>query len=118
MAEVNEIKATKKIGDVEKEATIAYDFGGELDKAVEMFGAKVVYANFVRSSVITAQAAMRRYLEDGLSQDEIAAKMEGWKPGTPIERVIDPIAATIAKFGKMDPAAQAALLEQLQALKS
>jgi len=48
----------------------------------------------------------------------IAAKMEGWKPGTPIERVIDPIAATIAKFGKMDPAAQAALLAQLQALKA
>jgi len=118
MSEVNEIKATKKIGDVEKEATIAYDFGGNLDEAVKLFGATVVYANFVRSSVITAQAAMRRYLEDGLDGAAIAAKMEGWKPGTPIERVIDPIAATIAKFGKMDPAAQAALLAQLQALKA
>ena len=114
--EVNEITATKKMGDVELSATITYDFGGDLDTAVEMFGKEIVYTNFVRSAVITAQAAMRRWLVDGKSQDEIAEKMGNWKPGVAIERVVDPIAATLAKFGKMDPAAQAALLSQLQAL--
>jgi hypothetical protein len=114
--EVNEVKATKKIGDVERAATILYDFGGDLDSAVEKFGKDTVYANFVRSSVITAQAAMRRYLEDGKSEEEIADKMANWKPGVPMERAVDPIAATISKFAKMDEAAKNALLEQLLSL--
>ncbi len=84
--------------------------------AVEKFGKDTVYANFVRSSVITAQAAMRRYLEDGKSEEEIADKMANWKPGVPMERAVDPIAATISKFAKMDEAAKNALLEQLLSL--
>jgi hypothetical protein len=114
---VNEIKATKKIGDVEKEAVIAYDFGGDLDGAVVLFGAEVVYANFVRSSVITAQAAMRRFLEDGKAADEIVAKMSTWKPGVPMERVVDPIAATLSRFQSMSPEDQLALLEKLKGMK-
>ena len=113
---VNEIKATKKIGDVEKEATIAYDFGGDCDAAVAKFGKEVVYANFVRSSVITAQAAMRRYLEDGKTQAEITEKMAGWKPGVPLERTIDVYAAFMNKFVTMSPEEQMAELQKLKAL--
>jgi hypothetical protein len=113
----NEIKASKKIDGVDKEATILYDFGGDLDGAVILFGKEVVYANFVRSSVITAQAAMRRFIEDGKSQDEIASKMAGWKPGVPLERVVDPIAATLNKFAAMTPEEQIGLINKLKAMK-
>jgi hypothetical protein len=114
---VNEIKATKKIGDVDKEAGITFDFGGNLDGAVALFGKEVIYANFVRSSVITAQAAMRRFLEDGKSAEEIVAKMSTWKPGVPMERVVDPIAATLARFQTMTPEAQMELLSKLKSMK-
>jgi hypothetical protein len=114
---VSEIKATKKIGDVGKEAVIAFDFGGDCDAAVALFGKDVVYANFVRSAVITAQAAIRRMLDDGKGQEEVTSKMAGWKPGTPLERISDPIGATIAKFGALSEADQAALIEKLMAMQ-
>jgi len=113
----NEIKATKKIDGIDKEATVAYDFGGDLDKAVELFGKDVVYANFVRSSVITMQAAMRRYLEDGLDNAAIASKLAGWKPGVPIERVVDPVAAVFNKFASMTTEEQAELINKLRSMK-
>jgi hypothetical protein len=115
---VNEIKATKKIGDIDKESIITYDFGGDLDGAIALFGKEVVYANFVRSSVITAQAAMRRFMEDGKAQDEIVGKMAGWKPGVPLERVVDPIAATLSRFASMTPEEQIELLNKLKAMKN
>jgi hypothetical protein len=110
---VNEIKATKKMGDIDKEATILYDFGGSLEAAKEKFGEEVVYSGFVRSAVITAQAAMRRFLEDGLDAAQIEEKMAAWKPGVSIERVVDPVAATVAKFGKMTKEEQDALIAKL-----
>jgi hypothetical protein len=115
---VNEIKATKKIGDVDKESMITYDFGGDLDGAIAKFGKEVVYANFVRSSVITAQAAMRRYMEDGKAQDEIISKMSAWKPGVPLERTVDPIAATLARFQSMSAEDQLELLNKLKSMKT
>jgi hypothetical protein len=113
MAEVNEIKASKG----EKSATILFDFGGNVNAAVEKFGAETVYSNFTRAAVITAQAAMRRMLEDGLAEADIQKKMESWKPGVALERVIDPIAAALNKFQAMTPEAQAAFLQQLKAMK-
>ena len=106
---VNEITATK--GD--KSATITYDFGGSAAAAIEKFGAEVVYANFTRSAVITAQAAMRRYLEAGKSQAEVAEKMTAWKPGVPMERVVDPIGALQALMAKMSEEEKNALIEKL-----
>ena len=114
---VSEIKATKKIGDVEKEGVIAFDFGGDLATAQTLFTPETIYANFVRSAVITAQAAIRRMLEDGKSQEEITAKMASWKPGVPLERVSDPIGATIAKFTTMSEDEQTALIEKLMAMQ-
>lgn len=111
--EVNEIKATKG----EKSATILYDFGGNVNEAVAKFGAETVYSNFTRAAVITAQAAMRRMMEDGLTEADIQKKMESWKPGVALERVIDPIAAALNKFQAMAPEAQAAFLQQLKAMK-
>jgi hypothetical protein len=115
---VNEIKATKKIGDVDKESIITYDFGGDLAGATAKFGAEVVYANFVRSSVITAQAAMRRYMEDGKTGEEIIGKMAAWKPGVPLERTVDPIAATLARFQNMSAEEQLELLNKLKSMKT
>ena len=115
MAEVNVIKASKRINDEEKSVEVQFDFGGSVEAAVEKFGAEVVYSNFTRASVITAQAAMRRMLETGKGQEEIQAAMNSWKPGVSIERTVDPVASVLGKFGSMSPEEQKALIKQLQA---
>lgn len=108
---INTIEATKG----EKKAVITYDFGGALDAAVEKFGKDVVYANFVRSAVITAQAAMRRLLVAGKGQEDITAKMAAWKPGVPLERVVDVEGLLMSKVANMTPEEKNALIEKLMA---
>ena len=108
---VNEIKATK--GD--KAATITFDFGTGVEDAIAKFGADVVFANFKRSAIITAQAAMRRLLEANKSTEEIAEKMAQWKPGIPLERVVDPVAALQNLMKDMSEEQKNALIEKLMA---
>jgi predicted RNA-binding protein len=111
---LTEIKATKKIGDVEKVAAVAYDFGDNLDQAVEKFGADVVFTNFKRTAVITAQAAIRRMLEDNKSDEEITSKMSQWKPGVALERVIDPVASLVGKWDSYTQEEQNEILKKLR----
>jgi len=109
-----EIKAKKKIGDEDKEATIYVDLGEDLEQAITKFGEAVVFSNFKASAKITAQAAMRRYLEAKKSAEEIVRLMAAWKPGVAIERVSDPVAAFKAKFASMTPEEQIAALADLK----
>lgn len=109
------ITATKEVNGDKRQTSIVYDFGDTLDEAVEKFGADVVLSGFVSKSVITAQAAMRRLLESGLSDEEIQEKMNSWRPGVAMERTVDPVAALMGKFGSMSPEEQAELLAKLQA---
>lgn len=117
MSEVVEIKATYKKGDVAKEFVTLYDFGGDLEGAKAKFGEKVVYDNFVRSGKITIQAAIRRFAEQGLDENQIADKVSNIVLGVAAERVVDPIAATINKFASLSPEAQAELLSKLKSMK-
>lgn len=95
---LTEIKASKEINGEKREAAIAYDFGETLEDAVAKFGADVVFTNFKRTATITAQAAMRRELEGGKGEEEIVAKMAGWKPGVAMERVVDPVGTITARI--------------------
>ena len=111
---LTEIKASKKIGDVEKEAAIAYDFGANLDEAVAKFGAEVVFTNFKRTAVITAQAAIRRMIEDDKPIEEITSKMASWKPGVALERVIDPVASLVGRWDSYSQEEQNEILKKLK----
>lgn len=115
---VNEITASKKINGEDKSVTVVYDFGGTVEAAIEKFGAQVVYSNFTRAAVITAQAIMRREMEAGKTSEQIAEKMATWKPGVAIERVVDPIGATMSKFKSMSAEEQNALIEKLMAMQA
>ena len=112
-----EIKATYKKGDVDKEFVVMYDFGANLEEAAAKYTPAVVYDNYVRSGKITIQAAIRRYAAAGLDEAAIAEKIKGITLGVAAERVVDPIAQTLARFANLDPAAQAELLSKLKAMK-
>lgn len=106
----NEITASKG----ERSVTTTYDFGEDVNKAVELFGAEVVYSGFVRSAVITAQSILRKGIESGLPDADVVAKLEGWKPGVSLTRVVDTTAAFLRKFEAMSPEEMAATIASLK----
>jgi hypothetical protein len=107
----NEIVATKG----EKSVGTTFDFGGDVNAAVALFGAEVVYSGFVRSAVITAQAILRKGIEAGLSEADCIAKISAWKPGVSQTRVVDTTAAFLRKFEALTPEEQKAEIEKLKA---
>ena len=110
-----QITAKKKIGGEDKVAIIDFDFGEDLDEASKLFGADVVFTNFRASAKITAQAAMRRYIDGGLSAEQVAEKMAGWKPGVALERAaIDPVKAILGKWETMSKEEKQKLLSDLR----
>tara|TARA_R100000655_G_scaffold80569_2_gene119994 strand:- start:119 stop:460 length:342 start_codon:yes stop_codon:yes gene_type:complete len=96
-------------------ATIEYNFGENVQEAIEMFGEDVVFAGFTKSAKITAQSAIRRYLTAGVDEDGIQEKMNSWKPGVALERVSDPVSAIKNKFANLDDDAKLELIKQLKA---
>lgn len=108
------VEVTARAPKVEKEATILVDLGDNVQDAIERFGAEVVMSNYLANAKIGVQAGIRRYLEAGLSTDDIQKKFEGYKPGVTMDRVVDPIAAMAAKLSKMTPEEREAAFAQLR----
>jgi hypothetical protein len=115
---LTEIKATKKIDGVDKAGAVAYDFGATLEEAVEKFGADVVFTSFKRTAVITGQAAIRRMLEGGKSEEEIAANMSSWMPGVALERTVDPVASLVGRWDSYSKEEQDAIIKKLKTKQS
>ena len=110
---IQEVIAKKKVGEEEKTGTVAFDFGNDLNDAVEKFGAEVVFSNYVQSAKIALQALIRARLDKGANVEELA---EIWKPGVTLERSpVDVLAQAKAKFQKMSQEERLAYLEMLQA---
>ncbi|OQB10010.1 MAG: hypothetical protein BWY21_00574 [Parcubacteria group bacterium ADurb.Bin216] len=112
-----EVKATYKKGDVDKEAVILYDFGGNIQEAIEKFGEDVVFSNYLRAGKITIQAAVRRYLAAGVEGDALQEKVNGIKLGVAAERIVDPGQVALNAFAKMTPEQQLEILQKLKAMK-
>lgn len=65
----------------EVEGNVEYNFGENLDEAVEMFGSDVVFSNFKQSAVISCQARIRAALTAGKRDNDLQAVIDEWKPG-------------------------------------
>ena len=110
-----EITASKEINGEKKSAVISFDFGENAADAINRYGDDVVFSQFVAAAKITAQSAMRRMLEAGKTQEEIAAKMSSWRPGVALTReAVDPITAALGRFGTMTPEEQKAFIAALK----
>lgn len=85
------VEVTAQLGKEEDSpsATVGYDFGDNLDEAVEKFGAEVVFSRFKSASIIDLQALIRRHLgakdKEGKptpkTQEEIQGLVDNWSPG-------------------------------------
>ena len=101
---------------VSREYEGLYDFGENLEAAVEKFGADVVFKGFVAESVIALQGIVRDALVKGKTEDEIKTIMANWKPGATRARTSDPIAAITSKFAKMSQEEKIAFLQKLSGM--
>ena len=95
-----------------KEATVNFDFGVDLDDAVDQYGADVVFSRYRAAAKIDLQSVMRRYLEAGKDCQDL---LNIWKPGVTLERIVDPKAAAKNAFAKMDAKEKADFLAELKA---
>ncbi len=109
------VSISAKAPKVDKEATVNVDLGNDVQDAINKFGAEVVFSNFKANAVITAQSNIRRYLEKGMGQEEIQAKLSAWKPGVAMDRTVDPKAAIMSKFAGLSAEDKKAILEKLMA---
>lgn len=102
-----EVNATAKVKDEngnltgeEREVSVYYDFGDNLDEAVEKFGHDAVFAQFKQQSTIGLQAILRRHGADANTSDEQLQEIaDQWKPGekratrkSPAEKIRDMLA--------------------------
>jgi hypothetical protein len=108
-----EVKA--KAPKLEREATVLVDLGENVQDAISRFGEEVVFSNYIANVKISVQSGIRRYLEAGLSQEDIQAKFDAFKPGVTMDRVVDPIAAMAAKLSKMTSEEREAAFAALKA---
>ena len=117
---MTENTVSAKIQSTGRELTVNYDFGADLDSAVETFGADVVFARFRAAATVDLQGVMRRHMQDQTGKDDVVTSAEKtddeiiaivaeWKPGlakpkkSPADKLKDLLAG-------MDPEARAALL--------
>ena len=103
-------------------ATVLYDMGDTLEEAVDLFGADVVFKRFQAAVTIDIQALLRRGLTrvdkdkkpDPMSQEDLQALVDEWKPGVSKTRKSKSEKA-IEAFQSLSDEERAALLEQLGA---
>lgn len=133
MAE-NEVKENPGVEEFETSAdksegarkiTLTYNFGKDLDEAVQLHGAEVVYGMFVKSLKIAIQANVRRMMaatkEDGTleyTDEAIKNWVENeYKPGVRTARVPaeQKLEKMVASLLKLSPEKRAEILAKLTA---
>lgn len=112
MSEVN-----AKIPETGAEATVNYDFGGNIENAVDKFGAEAVYAVFEQQATVKLQAVIRGMLKKGATPEEIQARVDKYVIGT-VNRAEGTGKSTEEKllksFAKMSVDEQVAFLAKLK----
>ena len=98
-------------------ATITYDFGDDLDAAVERFGADVIFSRFVAAATVDLQALIRRNLkgENPKSESEIQGLVDEWSPGISTRARKSPQEKAQAAIDALSDDEKATLLESLMA---
>ena len=97
-----------------QEAEVEYDFGDDLDGAVDLCGAETVFSNFKANATVALQGLMRSKLKAGLGADQIAALVSAWKPGMVMEKTqVDPATAIKNAFNTWSPEKKAEFLASL-----
>jgi hypothetical protein len=96
-------------------AEVTYDFGDNLEQAVEIFGAEVVFSRFKAAAIVDLQALIRRHLDSDppKSAEEIQALATEWRPGVSTRKRKSTKEKAEDLFSQMSAEERTALLESL-----
>lgn len=98
------------------QATYGVEDGNNLEGAIELYGADVVFGQFQKGIKTSARNALRGQLSSGRSTEEALSRMDGWRPGVALESSIDPKRALIAQMGSMTKEEKIALINEIKAV--
>jgi len=91
--------------------TVDYDFGADLDEAIQIHGEQVVFDHYVADGKVVAQAVVRGALNNPETSLEAAAeKFKGWKLGVAAPRAAG---ATVSKVMKRIADGDASALDEV-----
>lgn len=97
-----------------QETDVTFDFGDDLDQAIALCGAETVFSNYKANATVALQGVIRAKLKAGMTQDQIQALVNEWKPGTVLAKTaVDPEQAIKSAFSTWSPEKQAEFLRTL-----
>lgn len=105
--------------DSSRSIVVSFDFGDNLESAVEAFGADVVFAGFKADAKVGLQSKVRAMLKATVEDSEelkyddaaIIEAITAYKPGVKTRTSVDPMVKLAELLGKLTPEQKAALLE-------
>jgi len=92
---------------------VEYDFGKDLEDAVEKFGDEVVFQTFIAQAKVNLQAMIRRRLNKNETDEEILAAVSEWKPTFRAVTRKSPLEKMEEILAKMSPEERQAFKEKL-----
>lgn len=118
MAEREYTKNIKSGDFAGRSATVTYDFGDNLQEAVEKFGEGVVFSNFHQQAAISIQGVIARCIKSGKDPQET---VNGWKLGMakPRKGKVEKVSESIEEIESLDElkAIQERIKERASALR-
>ena len=95
-----------------QDCEVEYDFGNDLDNAIELFGKETVFGYFKGQATVRLQAGLRSAMERGIDP---AAFARGWKPGVTAPSIAaDPFSAAVSAYARMTDEEKANFLSTLK----
>lgn len=114
MSTETEVKAKRKGND--HVVTVGYDFGDNLNEAIELFGEDVIFAKFKQAAIVDFQSVLRRHMftetDEGdsiittdVSSEDVALieAVADWKPGVSTRVTKTPKEKAMAALKGMSP---------------
>lgn len=95
------------------EVSVSFDFGADLDEAVEKHTKEQVFALYKAKGVIAVQDAGRRLLTSGKSPEEVIELMKSFKFGMTLRTPVDPKTAAMSALSGMTPEERTQFLKDL-----
>lgn len=93
---------------------VEFDFGDDLDGAVDLCGADVVFSQYKANAKVALQGIIRAKTKAGLEPSAIQTLVNAWKPGMVAERTsVDPATAIKNAFATWSDEKKAEFLSQL-----
>ncbi len=107
---MTQVKATAKWEKDGVEQTgnleIDYEFGDNVNGMIDELGGEVVFRHAISSITVALQGAMRQWIQQGLTEDEIkggGGKLDEWSPPSGKPRSANRLAKIEEMLAKMSP---------------